>query len=775
MDSKPVSTKRIRFPLLSAGLFALLLLAVYADPLFVRRNFVGRDLVAFGLPLEMMVHDAWARGRVPVWSEDLSGGRPLLPNPSAGVLYPVRPLLSLLPFPAAMRVFPVAQWFLGGLGLLLALRAVGASGAGAWVGAASFVFSGVLVSNVYYTPLLASATLLPWVFWAVARPARSFGVRAVTLGVVFGLLALLGDAFGFAIALLAAMLWIARETPRGARARELGSFAVGLALASLLAAPQIVATALLVPDTYRAVSGFPLREALVFTLSPWRLVELVVPFPFGRHWTLDDREVWSSGAFRPFYSTMYCGAFAAIALVALWKDRGRGARFGRALVVTAAFLAIVFRYVPERFRDSPSWLPLRHPEKFSTAIALGLAVLAALAVDRFRAGGRRPGWILGTAGLLTAIAAIAAVWPGTVGAWAAKATGASAAAAPDAGRTLAAAFAEAGLLWTASLIALELLPGGRAALIAGIALITLAPVAANRRIAQTAHEAAVFSPPTLARLITKMDPRGAFRTLDERFYLPPSPLGNVPFGDPYRLENDRQSWLWATPALWHRGTVLNLDPDIGDLARVASLRAVSSRVAKSPSAASFFGGLSLRFGVRHSDQPALAGYERFGGDRLRNWDVNPRALPDLRLLERWREEAGAVGALQSLPGLSEGEVVLEGARKAAGSARPGRLSVLEKTPERMVLEADCPDPTWLFVLRGYWTYRRVLVDGRPASAVPAQLAFSALPLEAGAHRIEWQEAVPGLEVSRWGPALFALAATWLLVSRPRKSPREPSA
>ena len=771
MDSKPASTIRIQFPtLLPAALFALLLLVVYADPLFVRRNFVGRDLVAFGLPLESMVHDAWARGRVPVWAADLSGGRPLLPNPSSGALYPVRPLLSLLPFPSAMRLFPVLQWLVGGLGMLLALRAIGASRSAAWVGAASFVFSGVLVSNVYYTPLLASATLLPWVLWAVARPARGVGQRAVPLGIAFGALLLLGEAFAGVIALFVALLWILREVAPADRGRELRALALGLALAALLAAPQIVATALVVPETYRAVSGFSVREALVFTLSPWRLVELVVPFPFGRHWTLDNRDVWGPSTLRPLYSTMYCGAFAVVALVALWRDRERGARFARALVAAAAFLAIVFRYVPESVRDRASWIPLRHPEKFSTAIALGLAVLAALAVDRFRAGGKRPRWVLGAAALLALIAVLAAVWPGQVGGRAVGATGASPDRAFEAGRTLAAAFAEAGLLWTLSLIALELLPGSRARLFAGVALLTLVPIAANRRIARTAHEASVFGPPTLARVVGRMDPRGDFRTLDERFYLLPSPLGNAPFGDPYQLESDRQSWSWATPALWHRGTVLNLDPDIGDLSRVASLRAASVYLAKTPSAANLFGALSLRFGVRYLDQPPLGGFERFGGDRFRDWDVNPRAFPDIRLLERWRETPDAVAALQSLASLSEGEVAVESGRSAAGSARPGRLTVREKTPERMVLETDCPDPTWLFVLRGYWKYRRVLVDGENASAVPGQVAFSALSLKAGAHRIEWQEEVPGLKLSRWGPVLFALGAAGLLLASD-KSPR----
>jgi hypothetical protein len=50
--------------------------------------------------------------------------------------------------------------------------------------------------------------------------------------------------------------------------------------------------------------------------------------------------------------------------------------------------------------------------------------------------------------------------------------------------------------------------------------------------------------------------------------------------------------------------------------------------------------------------------------------------------------------------------------------------------------------------------------------VPAQLAFSAVPVPAGRHRIDWQEEVPGFDVSRWGPALFAALAIALSVRRP---------
>jgi len=148
-----------------------------------------------------------------------------------------------------------------------------------------------------------------------------------------------------------------------------------------------------------------------------------------------------------------------------------------------------------------------------------------------------------------------------------------------------------------------------------------------------------------------------------------------------------------------------------------------------------------------------------------NWDEHENAFPDIRLLTSWREAEGGVAALTALPTLTAGQIVIESGARGLGAARPGRLWILEKSPERLRIEAEAPDPTWLFVLKGYWNYRGVLLDGRTVEDDPAQLAFSAVRIPAGRHTIELTELVPGLSVSRWGPALFLVAGALLLRSR----------
>jgi hypothetical protein len=249
-------------------------------------------------------------------------------------------------------------------------------------------------------------------------------------------------------------------------------------------------------------------------------------------------------------------------------------------------------------------------------------------------------------------------------------------------------------------------------------------------------------------------------------YRPPSELQEIEgANDPWDLEFSRRNWHQYTPALWRRGTVFNDDFDGGDLSRTQSLRRISFRAAGSGQASAFFGALALRWGIRFRDQAPLPGYRRFRGDALMDWDEHGRAYPDIRLLERWREEKGPVEALSLLPTLKDGEIVIESGSRAAGSARPGHVAVLERTAERLSLETAAPDATWLFVLRGHWSGRTVLVDGKESEDVPAQLAFSAVRVPAGRHRIEWTEEVPGWKISRFGPVLFVLALVGLVGRR----------
>jgi len=545
--------------------------------------------------------------------------------------------------------------------------------------------------------------------------------------------------------------------------------ATAAGLGALLAAPQIVATVLWIPKTNRAVLGMRLRESFFFSIHPYRLLEFALPYPFGPTWDLDVSRTWGWSVFRNkalgIFTTLYAGAFALVALPVAWRLRKAGVRFARSLLV----LALVFSVPPSLvrvgsglgMRQSP--VPLRNPEKFAVAIVFALALLAALAFDRLRQTGRRPRWPLGVALGLTALAAGAAIFPEASGRFAVALVGETPSRVAVASDHLAPALAEGGLLWVATIVGVDLLGrSSRRALALSLGLLSAVPIFANRRVAQTEGESDLFEPPAFARRIQRADPDGSFRALGESLYRPESRLQIADSAtDPESFRH--LFWIQPVNVLWGLGTVFNKDFDSGDLARLQGLRRLSPALLNSENAAALFGSLSLRWGIRYRDQEPLPGYSRFGGDWVQDWDQNAEALPDVRLARGVCEETGGLEAMNALSRLRTGEIVVETGRRRRYAAGTGTVWISEKNPERIRLTLDAPDPTFLFVLRCFWTHRTVRLDGRLVEPVPAQLAFSAISIPAGRHSVDWRERVPGSDVSRFGPVLYALAAAGLLV------------
>jgi hypothetical protein len=516
-----------------------------------------------------------------------------------------------------------------------------------------------------------------------------------------------------------------------------------------------------------------LQEVVLFSVLPFRLLELIIPFPFGETWALDATRVWGLSVFNGrgigFFSSLYSGALAVIALATMGRERPAGARFSRGLFLAGLLLTVPGSLLPAHWATLPSPVPLRYPEKFAVALVFALAIYSGLAFDYFRRRGWRPRWAIAVGAVLALVAAGACRFPDRSGLFAAGLVGMDDRVAPRAAQVLPAALAEAGLLWMATVIAVDLLRRGtRGRLGMSLALLTLVPIAADRKIARSFREEALFAPTPFARFLTRADPHGAYRTMGAAKYTPVSALETGRTGsDEGNLDYCRRNWNQYAHCLWRRGTIFNDDFDGGDLSRLESLRRLSFDAARYRDSQAFFGALALRWAVRLRDQEPLPGYHRVGGNAMEEWDEHERAYPGIRLVTSWREETGALGALAAITQLAPGEIAIESGLRVRGQARPGRVRIREESPERLLLEAEAPDPTWLFVLRGFWSYRTVLLDGKPAEDVPAQLAFSAVRVPAGRHTIEWRERLPGWSVSRWGPVLVALAFVGILARAPR--------
>jgi hypothetical protein len=225
---------------------------------------------------------------------------------------------------------------------------------------------------------------------AAEQEPRGDGARraAAELGVLAGLEVLAGEPV---VVLLTAVIAAARFAAHGARRRAGVPLAQATVIALLVAAPQIAATAQILPDSSRARTPFPFVVATGTSTHPVRLVEQVVPFPYGRpdlfgRFGFDAHEVFDHHA--PYLWTLHLG-LPVIGLLVLF---GRPSSRHEAIYAALALVAVVLAF-GRNLPGAKELYPLlsldgriRLPVKWWYVVALALVPLVASAAARWQGG-----------------------------------------------------------------------------------------------------------------------------------------------------------------------------------------------------------------------------------------------------------------------------------------------------------------------------------------------------------------------------------------------------
>ena len=75
----------------AALLFGVVLAVLFAPVLSGRATFVQGDALSVGLPLQKVLADALAEGRLPLWSDGIYGGHPIFAEGQGGFAHPLVP------------------------------------------------------------------------------------------------------------------------------------------------------------------------------------------------------------------------------------------------------------------------------------------------------------------------------------------------------------------------------------------------------------------------------------------------------------------------------------------------------------------------------------------------------------------------------------------------------------------------------------------------------------------------------------------------------------
>jgi hypothetical protein len=144
---------------------------------------------------------------------------------------------------------------------------------------------------------------------------------------------------------------------------------------------------------------------------------------------------------------------------------------------------------------------------------------------------------------------------------------------------------------------------------------------------------------------------------------------------------------------------------------------------------------------------------------------NPDALPRARLVGRVRlvgSEGEAVEQLKSLREALATTIVVEepGGRGELHSDDPGTARITRDAADRVDVDVEAREPAYLLLADTYDPGWSATVDGQEVPIRPADLAFRAVRVEAGHHRVVFQYKPAGL---RLGLGLTAAGALLSLV------------
>jgi hypothetical protein len=150
-----------------------------------------QDSILTYLPRQVELSRGLHSGRFPLWNPYVFAGTPFFADPQSRVLYPVSVLLALADPRKAVGYDLALHFFLAMLGMYIFLRATGATRLGAMVGGFSYGFSSFFFTRLGHPTFVASASWIPYLFYAyeVAQRRECRGTLLLTVFLSMGYLA----------------------------------------------------------------------------------------------------------------------------------------------------------------------------------------------------------------------------------------------------------------------------------------------------------------------------------------------------------------------------------------------------------------------------------------------------------------------------------------------------------------------------------------------------------------------------------------------------------
>ncbi len=363
------------------GIFlALLIFAEFPQVLLGLETFVARDYGFFVIPLAHFQQMCFQHGELPFWDPYNQCGVPFLAQLNTMPLYPPALIYLTLPLGWSMSFFGLLHLWFAGIGMyFLARRWTGNRFAAAFAGTV-FAFNGYTINLLMWPSHIATFAWMPWVILAVELAWRE-GRQKIILAAFAGAMQILagGPETILLTWLILSALWLQQflknDSPRVAM---LWRFPLVVALVIALSAAQLLPFLDLIAHSQRESGYADLRWSMPG--SGW--ANFLVPMAFG--------VTGSGGVFTQpgqyMTSSYYLGLGTLwLALLALFFIRQRRIWLLAVIVVVGMIFALGENtpVLPAIRKLVPQLSLITYPIKYVMVVVFAAPLLAAFALANF--------------------------------------------------------------------------------------------------------------------------------------------------------------------------------------------------------------------------------------------------------------------------------------------------------------------------------------------------------------------------------------------------------
>jgi hypothetical protein len=157
---------------------------IFKNEIFVTGDYLRSDTLNQNLPFKLEYFNAIKEGRLPLWTNKIFGGYPLLAEGQTGVFYPVNFILyRVLNFTLAYNLSIVLNFIIAGIGMYYFAKSLGLKWIASLFPALVFCLASPLVLHITHQNVVAAGVWLPLIFLFNKKFFESRNLRYLFLSI----------------------------------------------------------------------------------------------------------------------------------------------------------------------------------------------------------------------------------------------------------------------------------------------------------------------------------------------------------------------------------------------------------------------------------------------------------------------------------------------------------------------------------------------------------------------------------------------------------------